>query len=85
MSTYEKLIAAGAENCHPAFIGSVQGKREFLARDLDGTVYLTDAGKAFLADFETPQKTKRSSKKDADPVQSANTLADDLSDIDLSE
>jgi hypothetical protein len=31
------------------FIGRVNGKMEVLARDVDGTVYLTDAGKEFLA------------------------------------
>jgi hypothetical protein len=84
MNTYENLVAAGAENCHPLFIGVVQGKRELLARDVDGTVYLTDAGKAFLAAVTRPPG-KTASKKPAPQVQSANESADELSDIDLSE
>jgi hypothetical protein len=57
MTTYEQLVAAGAENCHPVFIGRVSGKMEVLARDVDGTVYLTDAGKQFLA--SVPAKKTR--------------------------
>lgn len=87
MSTFDDLNAAGAENCHPSFIGEVNGKKEVLARDIDGTIYLTDAGKEFLAQRLGADKPKaaRTSKREAKQVQSANELADDSDLLDLSE
>ena len=62
MTTLEQLLAAGAENCHPLFIGKLNGKNEIVARDVDGTVYLTDAGKEFLSGA-TDAEPKRASRK----------------------
>lgn len=67
MTTLEQLISAGAENCHPLFIGKVNGKNEIVARDVDGTVYLTDAGKVFLGEKEDAEP-KRSPRKKKDAV-----------------
>lgn len=66
----EKLYAAGAENVHPKFIATVNGKREFVAEVVDEVVYLTEAGKALLVEDEGDEKKSVRRKK---VVESANT------------
>ena len=86
MDNYEKLMALpGVENCHPKFIAVVDGKREFVAEVVDGTVYLTDAGKQLLATAEPAEKPAKRSKKTAEVVQSANESASEFDDLNLSE
>lgn len=55
MDLYEKLTSHEAvENCFPKFIARVNGVNTVLATVVDGSVYLTDEGKQFLAEPEAP-------------------------------
>ncbi len=84
-SLYESLLAnPEVECCHPKFIATVNGAKCVIADALDGEVYLTEAGRAFVASADDG-KAKRASKKAAKEVQSTNTSADDLPDLDLGE
>ncbi len=65
MNTLDQLLAAGAENCHPLFVAAVGGRKEVVAREVDGTVYLTDAGKEFLAVAPAKPERKSRARKDA--------------------
>jgi hypothetical protein len=85
MSLYEKLVKV-AENCHPLFIAVVDGKKEVVAKVIDGEVYLTDAGKVLLADAEPKAaKAAKTSKKVEPAVESANMSVSEIDDLDLSE
>lgn len=85
MSNYEKLLAHPDVECvHPKFIAVVGGKKEFVAEVVDGTVYLTDAGKQLLA-AEGDVDTKKSGKRGKKPVESTYTSVDDVDDLELSE
>lgn len=46
---YEKLSKhPDVQNVHPRFIAPVDGKMQEVGRDVDGVVYLTDAGRKLL-------------------------------------
>jgi hypothetical protein len=70
------------ENCHPVFVARVDGKRCIVASVTDGVVYLTDEGRTLLGAADKPAKA---SKKVAKKVESANELAPEIDDLDLSE
>lgn len=80
---YDKLTALGAENCFPKFIGSVGGVRSVLAEVKDGALYLTEQGKAFIAEREgaAPAKPKAEAKpkapKPGKQAPAAEVIADD--------
>lgn len=80
-NTYEQLVAAGAENCHPIFVATVGGEKQVVARAVDGTIYLTDAGKKFLsAKPEKAAEPKAPRKKQAaEPVAEPAATDADLS------
>lgn len=86
MDNYEILNSdARVQNMHPKFIAVVEGKHQVLANVVDGTVYLTDEGRSFLADkAEVKPTRKRASKKVEEPVESANELVDE-DDFDLGD
>ena len=71
------------ENCHPVFVARVAGKRCIVATVTDGIVYLTDEGREFLGGVA--EKPVKASKKSAKKVESANELASEVDDLDLSE
>ena len=88
MDNYEKLMAhPDVENCHPKFIATVNGKRELVAEAIDGTVYLTAAGRDLLdnAPVVEEEKPAKKGKKAAPVVESANALVDSLGELNLSE
>ena len=87
MSNYEKLMdTPGVENCHPKFIATINGKKEFVAEVIDGTVYLTDAGKKLFAEMpDGDAKPAKKGKKAAPVVESANTSAGEADELDLGE
>jgi len=88
MDTYEKLLTHPLVECvHPKFIAVVDGKKEFVAESVDGTVYLTEFGKKLLADAagQDTEKPAKKGKKPAPVVESANTLVDSLDELDLGE
>ena len=88
MDNYEKLMAhPDVENCHPKFIATVNGKRELVAEAIDGTVYLTAAGRDLLDNVPAAEDAKpaKKGKKAAPVVESANMSADEVGDFDLSE
>ena len=75
---YDSLVSREDVECvHPKFIGTVDGKKDYIAEAKDGEVYLTDFGREFLAATEqvTAKAPKRATKKAAEEVQSANMLA----------
>lgn len=84
MPTLEQILESGAENCHPNFIGEVDGKKTVVAREIDGVIYLTADGHKLFDEQEAaeevkPKRQKRASKPEPDEVQS-NVLAD-ITDI----
>ena len=72
MSIYDDLNNnPGVENLFPVFIAEVAGVRSVIANVVEGVVYLTDAGKAFL-EASPPTVSKRAAKsKPASQVDGA--------------
>ena len=78
MTTFEKLQAhPEVQNVHPRFIAPVGGVMQVVATDVDGTIYLTDAGRELFG--ETPAvegaEEAQPSRKAKKAVKSANTVA----------
>ena len=83
MDNYEKLQShPDVQNVHPKFIGRVNGEMKVLAEVVDGTTYLTDAGRPFLSE----EPAAKASKKAKKAVESADTsVGDDELNLDLKD
>lgn len=80
MTNFDKLMAAGAENCHPKLIADVDGVRSFVGHFVDGEVHLTDAGRKLLSENDdqvVPTKSRASRGKKPEPTET-DTQVDDI-------